>query len=64
MLRILILFKLGIISPIYTQGHKMPKIFYYIFFKSIMPNIKHNIKITCEIHIAYRYIDPSNRHDF
>ena len=34
------------------------------FFKSIMPNIKHNIKIICEIHIAYRYIDPSNRHNF
>ena len=29
-----------------------------------MPNIKHNIKIICEIHIAYRYIDPSNRHNF
>ena len=28
-----------------------------------MPNIKHNIKIICEIHIAYRYIDPSNPHN-
>ena len=42
----------------------MPKIFYYFFFKSIMPNITHNIKIICEIHIAYRYIDPSNCHNF
>ena len=58
------IFKLGIISPIYTQGHKKPKIFYYVFFKSIMPNIKHNIKIICEIHIAYRYIDPSCSHNF
>ena len=33
------------------------------FFKSIMPNIQHNIKIICEIHIAYRYFDPSNRHN-
>ena len=55
-------FKLGVISPKVTKCTKYSIMF---FFKSIMPNIKHNIKIICEIHIAYtRYIDPSNRHNF
>ena len=53
-------FKLGVISPKVTKCTKYSIMF---FFKSIMPNIKHNIKIICEIHIAYRYFDPSNRHN-